>query len=134
MVATGNRPWGAGWLVQQLAARVQPNVAFGMVRIEHGWWYALLYGLAALVVIGLTSGVGLWMAKRAGKRGVSYWTIVTHQISHLLIWAVIMVAVYPIIYVLAASFDARNTLFNIAPNPSQWLLLKAKILPNFSAF
>lgn len=115
-----------------LLERIQPNVPFGFVRIENGWAY-LLGGLLALALIFLVYSylVVAWGNARTGAKR-SFWPLFGQSLVHLLIWLVLLFAYYPIVQILAASFDPSNSLYSFrAPNTGN-LLLDARVIPDFS--
>lgn len=117
-----------------LNGRVQSPQGSRIMVIDGGWKVALGYILGGVGILSLTSWVGVWQAKVAGRTRVSYWAVLGDQLTHLAIWLVILCALYPLIYVVFASFDPRNSLYSFAISQSDFLLFKAKIIPEFSNF
>ncbi len=115
-----------------LLARIQPNIPPGFVRIENGWVYALA-GL--LVIIGFiliyTWLITLLGNRRSGRKR-SFWPLFGQGLTHLFLLLVLLFAYYPILQILAASFDPRNTLYRILPPASDNLLVRARVIPDFS--
>ncbi|MGK0619075.1 sugar ABC transporter permease [Meiothermus cerbereus] len=115
-----------------LLARIQPNTPPGFVRIENGWVYALS-GL--LVVVGLILAYA-WLVtyinnSRANRKR-SFLPLFGQGLTHLFMFLVLLFAYYPVLQILAASFDPRNTLYRILPPASDNLLVRARVLPDFS--
>jgi arabinogalactan oligomer/maltooligosaccharide transport system permease protein len=115
-----------------LLARIQPNTPPGFVRIENGWVYAL-GGL--LVVVGLILAYA-WLVtyinnSRANRKR-SFWPLFGQGLTHLFMFLVLLFAYYPVLQILAASFDPRNTLYRILPPASDNLLVRARVIPDFS--
>jgi len=126
----------AAWLlfiyVPNLLARIQPNIPPGFVRVENGWVYAL-GGL--LVIVGLILAYA-WLVtfignRRAGRKR-SFWPLFGQGLTHLFMFLVLVFAYYPVLQILAASFDPRNTLYRILPPASDNLLVRARVIPDFS--
>jgi arabinogalactan oligomer / maltooligosaccharide transport system permease protein len=116
----------------QLAAIVarQP-VSFNLVRVADGWLYAL-GGLFAIALIMLgTSFVGKNIGERGGKRKLNLFSIFGDQLTHLAIWLVILFSLYPLFYVVAASFDPANKLFSITLPESDNIFVHSKVFPSF---
>lgn len=115
-----------------LLARIQPNTPPGFIRIENGWVYALS-GL--LVIIGLILAYA-WLVtyisnSRAGRKR-SFLPLFGQGLTHLFMFMVLVFAYYPVLQILAASFDPRNTLYRILPPASDNLLVRARVIPDFS--
>ncbi len=115
-----------------LLARIQPNTPPGFIRIENGWVYALS-GL--LIVIGLILAYA-WLvtyinnSRTSRKR--SFLPLFGQGLTHLFMFMVLVFAYYPVLQILAASFDPRNTLYRILPPASDNLLVRARVIPDFS--
>lgn len=115
-----------------LLARIQPNTPPGFIRIENGWVYALS-GL--LVIIGLILAYA-WLvtyinnSRTSRKR--SFLPLFGQGLTHLFMLMVLVFAYYPVLQILAASFDPRNTLYRILPPASDNLLVRARVIPDFS--
>ncbi len=115
-----------------LLARIQPNTPPGFIRVENGWVYALS-GL--LVIIGLILAYA-WLViyinnSRAGRKR-SFLPLFGQGLTHLFMFMVLVFAYYPVLQILAASFDPRNTLYRILPPASDNLLVRARVIPDFS--
>jgi arabinogalactan oligomer/maltooligosaccharide transport system permease protein len=86
-------------LVGQLRSTLAPP-SFAIVRPENGARNALLGLLAAVGVLAFTSYLGkLWGERSRAGRKVSYVAVLGDQLTHLVFWIVILVALYPIFYV-----------------------------------
>ena len=126
----------AAWLIfiyiPNLLGRIQPNIPPGFVRVENGWVYAL-GGL--LVTVGFILAYA-WLVtsignKRTGRKR-SLWPLFGQGLTHLFLLLVLLFAYYPVLQILAASFDPRNTLYRILPPASDNLLVLARVVPDFS--
>lgn len=117
---------------RDLIRRVRPGSVFGGVFIENGWMYALS-GLAILIlVLLLYSFAFIRISNRIVGRQRSPWPLFGQSVTHLFMWIVITLVYYPILQVVAASFDPRNSLFSFRAVESSFLLVRAKVLPDFS--
>jgi arabinogalactan oligomer / maltooligosaccharide transport system permease protein len=121
------------WLVRELGSpvRTKPR-SFAIVYPENGARNSLLALLAAVGVIFGTSYVGKLIGERArGGRAVNYWEVITDQLTHLFLWIVMAFTLYPIVYVISASLDPRNSLTNASLGAaSDPLLVRARVLPS----
>lgn len=115
-----------------LLARIQPNTPPGFVRIENGWVYALGGLLLAIGLIVLYAWLATLLANRRTHRKRSFWPLVGQGLTHLFMLLVLVFAYYPVLQILAASFDPRNTLYRILPPASDNLLVRARVIPDFS--
>ena len=123
------------WLGRELGSRVQPREAFGLVRVAHGGWAGLLGLLALLGVLALTSALTVFLARNTvNRRRVGFWGVYSVQLTHLILCAVVLAALYPLIYIVLASFDTRNSLYGVSTVQSDNLLLRAKIIPDMSQY
>jgi len=115
-----------------LLARIQPNTPPGFVRVENGWVYALGGLLLTIALIVLYSWLATLIVNRRTNRRRSFWPLVGQGLTHLFMFMVLIFAYYPVLQILAASFDPRNTLYRILPPASDNLLVRARVLPDFS--
>ncbi|MDT7919587.1 MAG: sugar ABC transporter permease [Meiothermus sp.] len=115
-----------------LLARIQPNTPPGFVRVENGWVYALGGLLLTIALIVLYSWLATLIVNRRTNRKRSFWPLVGQGLTHLFMFMVLIFAYYPVLQILAASFDPRNTLYRILPPASDNLLVRARVLPDFS--
>lgn len=117
---------------RDLVARVRPGVTFGGVFIEHGWAYALA-GLAVIVLaIGVYSVTVVALGNRLRGRHKRALPLFRQGVTHLCLWIVIALVYYPILHLVSASFDPRNTLFSFRPVESGALLVRARVFPDLS--
>ncbi len=133
--------WGvlglmAAWVLfvyfPNLLARIQPNTPPGFIRIENGWVYALS-GL--LIVIGLILAYAwlvTYISNSRSNRKRSFLPLFGQGLTHLFMFMMLVFAYYPVLQILAASFDPRNTLYRILPPASDNLLVRARVIPDFS--
>jgi arabinogalactan oligomer / maltooligosaccharide transport system permease protein len=122
------------WLVRELGspARAKPR-SFGVIYPENGARNALLGLLGVVAVVFGTSYLGKLIGERArGGRKVDYWQVLTDQLTHVFLWIVMLFTLYPIIFVVSASLDPRNSLFDatIDRSGNGFLLVRAKVLPS----
>lgn len=124
--------WFLVWLVQQLSSRIKPR-SFAILYPENGARDFLLGVLVIIGILMLTAYVGKLIGQRARSgRKVNYWTILGDQLTHVFFWAVMFIALFPIIYVFGASFDPTNSLVSAAlGSPQEPLLLRARVIPAF---
>lgn len=115
-----------------LLARIQPNTPPGFIRVENGWAYALVALLAAVGLILLYALVVTYINNLRKGRKRSPFPLFGQGLTHLFLILVLLLAYYPILQILAASFDPRNTLFRIFPPASDNLLIRARVIPDFS--
>lgn len=115
-----------------LLARIQPNTPPGFIRVENGWVYALGGLLVAVGLIVLYAWLATLVSNRRAQRKHSFWPLVGQGLTHLFMFLVLVFAYYPVLQILAASFDPRNTLYRILPPASDNLLVRARVIPDFS--
>jgi len=98
------------------------------VVIPNGWAYVL--GAFAIAIVGIAaSAYAFGVATRPG-RAVAY--AVTMG-THMFIWGVILAVFYPVVYLLAVSFNRNDTLAAALPREGN-LLVRAGVLPNPADF
>lgn len=115
----------------ELAGRMRSHPP-GRVVVEYGWAYAL-GGLATIVLLILVGCVAYTaIANRLDGRARSPWPRFWRGLTHLVLWLVIIAVYYPILQVVAASFDPRNVLFSFRPPDVDFLLVRALVIPDFS--
>lgn len=121
---------GAYVIGRDLVGRVRPGSVFGGVFIAHGWLYAL-GGLAAIMVAMLAYSVVVTVvSNRVTGRHRTPLPLFRQGVTHLFLWIVIMLVYYPILHLVSASFDPRNSLFSFRAVESDLLLVRAKVLPD----
>lgn len=119
------------WLVRELGSRLRPR-SFAILYPENGLT-SFLIGVAVLIgVLLLTSYIGkLWGQRTRRGRKISYLAVLGDQFTHVFFWAVMLIALYPIFYVAAASFDPLNTLVSASlGSPQDQLLVRARVIPD----
>ncbi|WP_034383098.1 sugar ABC transporter permease [Deinococcus sp. YIM 77859] len=115
------------FLARNMAGRPK---SFTIYFVEGGWKRFLLGLLAACGVLALTSLIGQrWGRWRTGRR-ISYLAVLGDQLTHLFLILVVLVAVYPIFYVLVAAFDPRNSLFAFPDFGNPNIFYRTGLLPN----
>jgi arabinogalactan oligomer/maltooligosaccharide transport system permease protein len=105
------------------------QVALGSVFVPYGWAYALgLLMVFVLLVLLYSLGYTALMNRLQGRRR-SPWPLFLQGITHLFLWVLILLVYYPVVQVVAASFDPTNNLFSFKRPNTGFLLLDAKVIP-----
>ncbi len=105
--------------------------SFAIMYPENAGRNTLLLLLGAVVLIAFTAYIGkIWGERSRQGRKISYWAILSDQLTHLFFWIFILVALYPIIFVVSASFDPRNTLTDASLGDVGPMIVRAKVLPS----
>jgi len=129
---TGLVLWGVYWFA---ATRLfdegsyRKQVAFGSVFVPYGWAYALGAVLLLALLIFFYSLAYTALVNRLQGRRKSPWLLFLQGITHLFLWVLILLVYYPVVQVLAASFDPTNNLFSFKRPNTGFLLLDAKVIP-----
>ncbi|MBS3967546.1 MAG: ABC transporter permease subunit [Truepera sp.] len=98
------------------------------VIIENGWaWTLLFFILAALTIAALNYLYG--RLTRPGK-ALSY---ALKSVKHLFIWVAIALTIYPVVYILAASFNRNNSLAAVPPQTGS-MVFRSGVLPDPANF
>jgi len=119
----------AYFLVQSMQGRQK---SFTIYFVERGWLRFLLFLLAASGVLALTSLIGQRVGQARTGRRISYAAVLGDQLTHLFLILVVLVAVYPLVYVLIAAFDPRNSLFAFPDFGNPNILYRSGLLPNLN--
>ena len=117
---------------RDLVARVRPGVTFGGVFIEHGWAYALAGLLGVVLLIGAYSIAVVTVGNRVRSRHKRPLPLFRQGVTHVFLWIVIALVYYPIVHLVSASFDPRNSLFSFRAIESDNLFVRAKVLPDLT--
>ncbi|WP_019009847.1 sugar ABC transporter permease [Deinococcus aquatilis] len=104
--------------------------SFTIYFVERGWVRFLLFLLAASGVLALTSLIGQRIGMARTGRKISYTAVLGDQLTHLFLILVVLIAVYPLMYVLIAAFDPRNSLFAFPNFSDPNILYRSGLLPN----
>lgn len=129
---TGLVLWGVYWFA---ATRLfdegsyRKQVAFGSVFVPYGWAYALGAVLLLALLIFFYSLAYTALVNRLQGRRRSPWPLFLQGITHLFLWVLILLVYYPVVQVVAASFDPTNNLFSFKRPDTGFLLLDAKVIP-----
>lgn len=100
--------------------------------VDGGWKRFLLFLLAASGVLALTSLLGQkWGQARTG-RNINYLAVLGDQLTHLFLILVVLVAIYPLVYVLIAAFDPRNSLYSFPDFGNPNILYRSGLLPDIN--
>lgn len=124
---------GAYFLIRALGqslAQVRPSAS--ILRVENGWVTVLLGVLGVVGALFVTSFLGKLIGERVSGRRISYWAVLGDQFTHVFVWIVILLAVYPLVFVLLASFDPRNSLFQFFLPTQGNALVRSGVLPSFA--
>ncbi|GAA0511596.1 sugar ABC transporter permease [Deinococcus depolymerans] len=113
-------------LVQNMQGRQK---SFSIYFVERGWVRFLLFLLAATGVLALTSLLGQRIGMARTGRRISYAAVLGDQLTHLFLILVVLVAVYPLLYVLIAAFDPRNSLFAFPDFENPNILYRSGLMP-----
>ncbi|PNY82611.1 sugar ABC transporter permease [Deinococcus koreensis] len=106
--------------------------SFTIYFVERGWVRFLLFLLAASGVLALLSLAGQKIGEARTGRKISYLAVLGDQLTHLFLILVVLTAVYPLLYVLIAAFDPRNSLFAFPDFSNPNILYRSGMLPNLS--
>ncbi|MFC4452725.1 sugar ABC transporter permease [Deinococcus sonorensis] len=106
--------------------------SFTIYTVKGGWIRFLLFLLAAAGVLSLTSLVGQRYGQRVTGRRIKYWEVLGDQLTHLFLILVVLVAIYPLFYVLLAAFDPKNSLFAFPDFSNPNILYRSGLLPRLS--
>ena len=102
----------------------EPIVRARFVVIPNGWLFIL--GAFALLIVGTAATAYTYgLATRPGKAAAFALTSGTH----MFIWGVILATCYPVLYLLAISFNRNDTLAAALPREGH-LLVRAGVVPN----
>jgi len=129
---TGLVLWGVYWFA---ATRLfdegsyRKQVALGSVFVPYGWAYALGIILLLALLIFFYSLAYTALVNRLQGRRRSPWPLFLQGITHLFLWVLILLVYYPVVQVVAASFDPTNNLFSFRRPDTGFLLLDAKVIP-----
>lgn len=115
------------FLARNMAGRPK---SFTIYFVERGWVRFLLFLLAASGVLALTSLIGQRIGMARTGRKISYAAVLGDQLTHLFLILVVLIAVYPLMYVLIAAFDPRNSLFAFPNFSDPNILYRSGLLPN----
>jgi arabinogalactan oligomer/maltooligosaccharide transport system permease protein len=129
---TGLVLWGVYWFAAHRLfdeGSYRKQVAFGSVFVPYGWAYALgVILLLALLIFFYSLAYTALMNRLQGRRK-SPWPLFLQGITHLFLWVLILLVYYPVVQVVAASFDPTNNLFSFKRPNTGFLLLDAKVIP-----
>ncbi|GGJ65953.1 sugar ABC transporter permease [Deinococcus aquiradiocola] len=124
---------GLGYLGFVLWQSMQGRApSFTIYTVKGGWIRFLLFLLAACGVLALTSLIGQRYGQRRTGRTINYWQVLGDQLTHLFLILVVLVAVYPLLYVLLAAFDPKNSLFAFPDFSNPNIFYKTGLLPKLS--
>ena len=102
----------------------EPVVRNRFIVVPNGWMFLL--GAFALLIFGTAaSAYTFGLATRPGRAGAYALTSGTH----MFIWGVILTTLYPVVYLLAVSFNRNDTLAGALPRVGN-LFVRAGVVPN----
>jgi len=102
----------------------EPVVRNRFVVVPNGW--AFLLGAFVLLIGGTAAAAYTYgLAKRPGRAAAYALTAGTH----MFIWGVILTTFYPVLYLVAVSFNRNDTLASTLPREGH-LLVRAGVIPN----
>ncbi len=120
------------FLWRDLNSRVA-GPSFAIIRPANAGLITLgvIVGLIALVCG--TSFIGQKIGQAGKKFGkVQYLSVLNDQLTHVFFWFVILFSLYPIFYVVSASFDPLNRLTQATLGKAEDpLLIRSRVLPSF---
>ncbi|BDG22040.1 sugar ABC transporter permease [Thermus thermophilus] len=129
---TGLALYGAYWFAANRLfdeGSYRKQVAFGSVFVPFGWAYALGFLGALVLLVLLYSLLYTALVNRLQGRRKSPWPLFLQGVTHLFLWVLILLVYYPVVQVVAASFDPTNNLFSFRRPDTGFLLLDAKVIP-----
>jgi arabinogalactan oligomer/maltooligosaccharide transport system permease protein len=115
-----------------LIERLPSTTPGGFIRVERGWVWVLAGLLFIAALIGLYSLVVVRLSNRRTGRNKNFVPLFLQGLTHLILVLVLVFIYYPILQILAASFDPTNSLYKFFPPASDNLLIRARVLPDFS--
>jgi arabinogalactan oligomer/maltooligosaccharide transport system permease protein len=111
--------------VAALVLTTPDAVARGRFLVIPGGWLRFLLGFV-LITGGIALAAYLYgRATRPGKAAQFAWTAATH----LFIWMAIILVVYPVVYLLAVSFNRNDTIAATLPTEGN-ILFRSGVLPD----
>ena len=129
---TGLALYGAYWFAANRLfdeGSYRKQVAFGSVFVPFGWAYALGFLGALVLLVLLYSLLYAALVTRLRGRRNSPWPLFLEGVTHLFLWVLILLVYYPVVQVVAASFDPTNNLFSFRRPDTGFLLVDAKVIP-----
>ena len=124
-----------------LAARAIPlfallNLSLAFAQERRGQFLVIPYGWAwfLLAFVLITGGIGLaaYLYGRATRPAKAAQYALTSA-THMFIWVALILVLYPVINLVAVSFNRNNNLLSAPPNEGN-ILVRAGILPDPSRF
>jgi len=129
---TGLALYGAYWFAANRLfdeGSYRKQVDFGSVFVPYGWAYALGFLGALVLLVLLYSLLYTALVNRLQGRRKSPWPLFLQGVTHLFLWVLILLVYYPVVQVVAASFDPTNNLFSFRRPDTGFLLVDAKVIP-----
>ncbi|AZI44580.1 sugar ABC transporter permease (plasmid) [Deinococcus psychrotolerans] len=116
------------YLAKDMAGR---PASFTIYKIGNGWLYFLGFLVVASGVLALTSFIGQRIGIQRTGRKIKYGDVLGVQLTHLFLMLVVLIAIYPLFYVVLAAFDPKNSLYAFPNFDAPTVLGKSGILPSF---
>ena len=110
------------WLL--FATAPEPELRNRFLVVPGGWWRLLAALVTGIIAVG--GSAWLWGKSRRPMKAGQY--AVTAG-THLLLWSAIAATFYPIVYLLAVSFNRNDTLAGALPREGN-LLVRAGVFPD----
>ena len=106
--------------------------SFTIYRVRNGWAYFLGFLAVAAGALALTSLIGQKIGERRSGKRIRYAAVLGDQLTHLFLILVVLIAIYPLFFVVLAAFDPRNSLYAFPNFQAPTVLGRSGILPSFS--
>ena len=106
--------------------------SFTIYKVSGGWLYFLGFLVVASGVLALTSLIGQRVGIRRTGRKIKYSAVLGVQLTHLFLILVVLIAIYPLFYVVLAAFDPKNSLYAFPNFDAPTIIQRSGLLPSFS--
>ncbi|GEM44409.1 ABC transporter permease subunit [Deinococcus cellulosilyticus] len=126
--------WTAGLITVFFTVKTAINLKNSLgapsfaIHFQAGGWFYLFLGF--VVLVALISGV-MYLLSRKQKR--TFQQVFLGTLTHAVLCMTVLAVLYPVVYVLAASFDPLNRLSQASlGGPEEPLLIRARVLPSLT--
>ncbi|GAA4010749.1 sugar ABC transporter permease [Deinococcus rubellus] len=106
--------------------------SFTIYKVNNGWLYFLGFLVVASGVLALTSLIGQRVGIRRTGKKITYSAVLGVQLTHLFLMLVVLIAIYPLFYVVLAAFDPKNSLYAFPNFDAPTIIQRSGLLPSFS--
>ena len=106
--------------------------SFTIYKVSGGWLYFLGFLVVASGVLALTSLIGQRLGIRRTGKKIKYSAVLGVQLTHLFLILVVLIAIYPLFYVVLAAFDPKNSLYAFPNFDAPTIIQRSGLLPSFS--